>query len=320
MLATGLLFVVLILLALNVRVQQARARRGTSAAVGRAGDALPGACVMRAVEIPKYGAPEVLQVIERRRTPSPVRARCSIDVAPAGVNFADTLARVGLYADAPKPPMVVGYEVAGTIADGRRRRRSRCARRRARHGGHAVRRLRVARRRRRRRCDPAAEGLSVRAGRRDPGQLRDGVGRAHRLRLAAARGRRCSSRPRPAASASRRRRSPSASAPRSGAPRRRRKHDAIRANGVDHAVDYRKRRVVGGPAAVRPDPRRDRRPSFQRSYAMLRAGGRLVAFGASSVSQRREAQLPADARPRRCRCCAASTSSTRCRSPRRSSA
>ena len=34
----------------------------------------------------------------------------------AGVNFADTLARVGLYADAPKPPCVVGYEVAGTIA------------------------------------------------------------------------------------------------------------------------------------------------------------------------------------------------------------
>ena len=31
------------------------------------------------------------------------------------MNFADTMARVGLYEDAPKPPMVVGYEVAGTI-------------------------------------------------------------------------------------------------------------------------------------------------------------------------------------------------------------
>ena len=40
-----------------------------------------------------------------------------IDVAACGVNFADTLARIGLYADAPKPPMVVGYEVAGTIID-----------------------------------------------------------------------------------------------------------------------------------------------------------------------------------------------------------
>ena len=33
----------------------------------------------------------------------------------AGVNFADHLARVGLYPDAPKLPAVVGYEVAGTV-------------------------------------------------------------------------------------------------------------------------------------------------------------------------------------------------------------
>jgi len=37
-------------------------------------------------------------------------------VRAAGVNFADHLARVGLYPAAPKPPAVVGYEVAGTIA------------------------------------------------------------------------------------------------------------------------------------------------------------------------------------------------------------
>jgi len=29
------------------------------------------------------------------------------------VNFADTMARVGLYPAAPKPPAVLGYEVAG---------------------------------------------------------------------------------------------------------------------------------------------------------------------------------------------------------------
>ena len=34
-----------------------------------------------------------------------------------GVNFADTMARVGLYPDAPKLPAVVGYEVAGTRVD-----------------------------------------------------------------------------------------------------------------------------------------------------------------------------------------------------------
>ena len=60
------------------------------------------------------------------------------------MNFADTLARVGLYADAPKPPMVVGYEVAGTITSVGEGVDA-VARRRARHGGHAVRRLRVAR-------------------------------------------------------------------------------------------------------------------------------------------------------------------------------
>jgi len=38
-----------------------------------------------------------------------------VRVSAAGVNFADTSARIGLYPDAPPPPCVVGYEVAGTI-------------------------------------------------------------------------------------------------------------------------------------------------------------------------------------------------------------
>ena len=40
-----------------------------------------------------------------------------IEVAAAGVNFADTMARTGLYPEAPKPPSVVGYEAAGTILE-----------------------------------------------------------------------------------------------------------------------------------------------------------------------------------------------------------
>ena len=40
-----------------------------------------------------------------------------IDVAAAGINFADVMARMGLYPDAPKTPCVVGYEVAGTILE-----------------------------------------------------------------------------------------------------------------------------------------------------------------------------------------------------------
>lgn len=38
-----------------------------------------------------------------------------IRVYAAGVNFADILARLGLYPDAPKPPVVVGYEVSGIV-------------------------------------------------------------------------------------------------------------------------------------------------------------------------------------------------------------
>src|ERR1700674_5712687 len=71
---------------------------------------------MRAVVITKHGGPEVLQVQEQP-DPSPGPADVRIGVAAAGVNFADVMARVGLYPDAPKPPCVVGYEVAGTILE-----------------------------------------------------------------------------------------------------------------------------------------------------------------------------------------------------------
>ena len=47
--------------------------------------------------------------------PSPGPSEIRIRVRAAGVNFADVLARLGLYPDAPKPPMVVGYEVAGRV-------------------------------------------------------------------------------------------------------------------------------------------------------------------------------------------------------------
>jgi NADPH:quinone reductase-like Zn-dependent oxidoreductase len=71
---------------------------------------------MRVVMITRHGGPEVLEVQER---PDPVMApgHVRIEVAAAGVNFADTMARTGLYPDAPKPPMVVGYEVAGTVRE-----------------------------------------------------------------------------------------------------------------------------------------------------------------------------------------------------------
>jgi NADPH:quinone reductase-like Zn-dependent oxidoreductase len=58
----------------------------------------------------------VLQVQER---PDPALGpgEVRIDVAAAGINFADVMARLGFYPDAPKTPCVVGYEVAGTILE-----------------------------------------------------------------------------------------------------------------------------------------------------------------------------------------------------------
>jgi NADPH:quinone reductase-like Zn-dependent oxidoreductase len=71
---------------------------------------------MRAVVITKHGGPGVLQVQEQP-DPSPGPGQVRIGVAASGVNFADVMARMGLYPEAPDTPCVVGYEVAGTILE-----------------------------------------------------------------------------------------------------------------------------------------------------------------------------------------------------------
>ena len=69
---------------------------------------------MRQVVVTKHGSPDVFETREAP-DPSPRDGEIRIRVRAAGVNFADVLARLGLYPDAPKPPLVVGYEVAGRI-------------------------------------------------------------------------------------------------------------------------------------------------------------------------------------------------------------
>jgi len=71
---------------------------------------------VRTVVITKHGGPGVLEVQERP-DPSLGAGEVRIDVAASGINFADVMARMGLYPDAPKPPCVVGYEVAGTVSE-----------------------------------------------------------------------------------------------------------------------------------------------------------------------------------------------------------
>jgi NADPH:quinone reductase-like Zn-dependent oxidoreductase len=65
--------------------------------------------------ITKNGPPEVLQVQERPDAPAPGPGEVRVAVKAAGINFADTMARTGVYPDAPPVPSVVGYEVAGEI-------------------------------------------------------------------------------------------------------------------------------------------------------------------------------------------------------------
>jgi synaptic vesicle membrane protein VAT-1 len=69
---------------------------------------------MRAVWITKAAGPEALEVRETA-DPEPARGQVRIRVRAAGLNFAEVMAAQGLYPDAPKPPCVVGYEVAGVI-------------------------------------------------------------------------------------------------------------------------------------------------------------------------------------------------------------
>ena len=69
---------------------------------------------MRAAVLPRTGGYEVFEIQERPE-PSIGPGRVLIRVHAAGINFADLMARQGLYPDAPDLPAVLGYEVAGEV-------------------------------------------------------------------------------------------------------------------------------------------------------------------------------------------------------------
>ena len=70
---------------------------------------------MKAVRIHETGGPEVMH-LEELETPMPKDGEILIKVAAAGINYADLAQRAGAYLTRTRTPMILGVEVAGTVA------------------------------------------------------------------------------------------------------------------------------------------------------------------------------------------------------------
>jgi NADPH:quinone reductase-like Zn-dependent oxidoreductase len=70
---------------------------------------------MRAVVLTKHGAPERLRVEEQADPPPPQADEVTVAIAATGVAFSEVMARIGVYPPAPKPPCVLGTDIAGTV-------------------------------------------------------------------------------------------------------------------------------------------------------------------------------------------------------------
>ncbi len=242
------------------------------------------------------GGPEVLQVQERP-DPAVRPGEVRIAVKAAGINFADTMARVGLYPDAPKPPCVLGYEVAGEIESVGEGVSAHAVGDRViagtRFGGQAelvtVPEAQAL---------PLPDRLSFEQGAAFPvnygtayaalivvGSLREG----NRVLIHAAAGG-------VGISATQIARNAGAEIFGTASPS---KHDAIRAQGVAHPIDYRGKdfeaetmRITNGEGvdlvidALGPT-------SFRKDYRLLRSGGRLVMYGLSEGSREGKRDIPA---------------------------
>src|SRR5690242_3228544 len=71
--------------------------------------------LMRVVRFYEYGGPEVLR-LEDAPVPEPGPGEALVKVAAAGVNYADTRRRLGMYVEPTPLPWAVGSEIAGTVA------------------------------------------------------------------------------------------------------------------------------------------------------------------------------------------------------------
>jgi NADPH2:quinone reductase len=74
---------------------------------------------VKAIQIKEFGGPEVLEVVEVA-DPEPTDGQVVVDVARAGINFADTHAIRNDYLAEQTLPLIPGGEISGTTPDGRR--------------------------------------------------------------------------------------------------------------------------------------------------------------------------------------------------------
>jgi NADPH:quinone reductase len=74
---------------------------------------------MRAIQLEEFGGPEAMKLAELA-DPEPGEGQVVVDVARAGINFADTHATRDDYLAVQKLPLIPGGEVAGRTPDGRR--------------------------------------------------------------------------------------------------------------------------------------------------------------------------------------------------------
>jgi len=70
---------------------------------------------MRAYVLSKFGSAEQAFQLQERPAPEPKAHEIGIRVEAFGLNFADVMARRGLYQDCPPLPAIIGYEVVGRI-------------------------------------------------------------------------------------------------------------------------------------------------------------------------------------------------------------
>ncbi|NOY38028.1 MAG: zinc-binding dehydrogenase [Chlorobi bacterium] len=70
---------------------------------------------MKAIFLVKYGNARQAFEIRDIEIPAPGKGQLLLKVETFGLNFADVMARKGLYREAPPLPAVLGYEVVGTV-------------------------------------------------------------------------------------------------------------------------------------------------------------------------------------------------------------